>query len=128
MMTSESANTKTVSKASRSTNTKPVTKTEPTIKLNAMASMGDLTVTIRNANNFDWFNVRLRIKQSDWVFGGYTYKAGTIKAGDWLEIGLLNFVDSKGNRFQPLQQAVKNLFITVNNKNGLEGASGWSFR
>jgi len=105
------------------------TKPEPEkIRITALAEMGVSTVTIRNADDFDWFSVQLRIPAPG-LFNilGYRFDAGTIKAGEGMEIRLANFVDSDGNRFQPLQKAAKQLFLSMYNKDGLEGTAAWQY-
>ena len=88
----------------------PVPTEYETCSLNAKVTYSTTQLKVSNLGNFDWTDVVIKIN-SGLISGGYQYKA-TIKANTTHTIGLMQFADSKGNRFNPYEKKLQSIFIT----------------
>lgn len=91
----------------------PVSTEYETCTLNADVKYSTTQLEVTNFGNFDWTDVVIKIN-SGLLSGGYQYKT-VIEAGTTYTIGLMQFADSKGNRFNPYELKIQNIFITDRN-------------
>lgn len=90
------------------------TEEEEACTLQAKVTLNDeVQLIITNNGKFDWNEVVIKIN-SGLFSGGYEHKT-QIPAGTTYTVGLMQFADDKGNRFNPFQQVVKEIFITDRN-------------
>ena len=100
-----------------------VVEADPIIDLNAEVSLTALTVTVHNVDTFDWLDVIMRIPSARLLdILGYKHKIAVIRSGETLEISLLEFVDSKGRRFDALRKQPQRFSISVLTPDGQEGS------
>jgi len=85
-----------------------------TTDLNASVSFTGTQFVIKNNDNFDYTNAKLEVND-DYVLKGYT-----IKAGETYTVGMMQFADDDGNRFDMMKKPQKfSIWCDLSNgKNG----------
>lgn len=66
---------------------------------------------IANQNDFDWYNIKFKINPG-WIDDGYYYELSSLKAGQNITIGALQFAKRDGIRLNPLLIKPQNIEIT----------------
>ena len=74
--------------------------------LNAKIFKSDTQLILENNDAFDWSNVEVTLND-DW-----SYKTSIIKSNSKLNIGLLLFTKSDGEKFNPFKYAPKHITIS----------------
>ena len=82
-----------------------------TLDVDVKYSATQLEVT--NFGFFDWTDLEIKIN-SGLLSGDYQYRT-VIEIGTTHTIGLIQFADSKGNRFNPYEQKIQKIFIVDRN-------------
>jgi hypothetical protein len=72
-----------------------------TTDLNASVSFTGTQFVIKNNDNFDYNNAKLEINEK------YTLNGYTLKAGETYTVGMLQFADDEGNRFDMMKKPQK---------------------
>jgi len=85
-----------------------------TVDLNASVSFTGTQFVIKNNDTFDYNNAKLELN------GDYFLKGYNLKAGETYTVGMMQFADKKGNRFNALQKPQKfSIWCDLSNgKNG----------
>ena len=85
-----------------------------TTDLNVSVSFTGTQFVITNNDNFDYTNAKLEVN------GDYILKANTIKAGETYTVGMMQFADDDGNRFDIMKKPQKfSIWCDLSNgKNG----------
>jgi len=83
------------------------------ITLNASASAGDTLLAVQNNDTRDWQGVQLGINGFD-----YSYKVGTLKAGEKITVKLNDFATYQGDRYNPYLKKLQVLYITSESPKG----------
>lgn len=95
-----------------------------TIQLNARVYRTITQIEVTNNDAYTWTDIRLRLNPG--ITSAYVYKLSMLKAGETIKIGYLNFVNSDGERFNPLKWQAKELHIIAETEKGTGTlAIGW---
>lgn len=86
----------------------PPTPPQPAVAASIKA--GELTLQIRNENDFDWPSTTVHLNGT--IFG-FEYKAGPLAKGSATSIELREFTRSNGERFQPSRYKPKEVVVVV---------------
>lgn len=87
-------------------------------KINASVRFTGTQFIITNNDSFDWTDVKMEINGG--VFsGGYDLKHPVVKAGQTYTVGAMQFANSDGQRFNPIQMKAKKFSICGKTPNGL---------
>ncbi len=78
-------------------------------RLNGSIGLNDTQVSITNNGMTDWTQATIDINGSI-IVSGYTYSA-TIPAGQKVTIGMMNFVNSKGERYNPFSNVPRKITV-----------------
>jgi transcription initiation factor TFIIIB Brf1 subunit/transcription initiation factor TFIIB len=84
---------------------KPSSSASTSKDLSAQVTWSSTQFKITNNDSFDWTNVRIRVNSK------YTLTTNTMTAGETYTVGMAQFADDSGNRFNPFQTKVLNIFI-----------------
>jgi len=112
----------------RSNGERPIPKLAPSkpsparasSELNASVSFNGKQFIIKNADSYDWSNVRLEVNGGI-ISGGYQLRQDLMKAGETYTVGAMQFADSDGKRFNPFQMKAQKFRITAS----VPGGSGY---
>ncbi len=88
---------------------------DSTVDLNANISKSETQLLISNNDVFDYKNCKIKINED------YIYKMHSLRSKEKAEVGLLNFYDSDGNKFNPFLKKIMSVSIWCdlpNEKNG----------
>jgi hypothetical protein len=83
----------------------------PTENLGAVISADGVTVTVANLEEWDWTDVKVELNIDDWGGGGFEYNVGSLENNKQVKVGLLNFSQSDGTRFNPYEKKLKNVIV-----------------
>jgi len=72
---------------------------------------------IGNLNAYDWLDVKIDLNPGIFTSGHYL-KTPRIEAGAVYTVGLMQFADKKGKRFNPFQMKIRDVSITAKNPRG----------
>jgi hypothetical protein len=79
--------------------------------VNASIRKSMTTLSITNKDSFTWPSVTIHVNG---YLGGYEYEYNErVQSGENIEIRLVNFTKSNGERFQPLKTDVKDVWVHV---------------
>jgi len=93
------------------------TGTTSTVDLAAQVRFTGTQIVIRNADPFDWTNVKLEIN-SGLVRGGFVLNVSRISAGQEYTVGAMQFAKGDGERFNPLTHKPQNFTISCDTPRG----------
>lgn len=91
---------------------------ESSITLNASVRFTGTQFIITNNDTFDYVNTKLKVNDNYYI-SGYT-----LQAGHTYEVGIMNFADDNGNRFN-LMKKPKNFIISCDLRNN--DKYGWYY-
>jgi hypothetical protein len=77
-------------------------------ELNVQINFSDTQFLISNNNSFDYTNVRMKVNDK------YELTADKISAGQQYIVGMAQFADSSGQRFNPFAMKVRKIYIRAN--------------
>lgn len=81
---------------------------DSSLKLKTDISKSASIIQLKNNDTFPYKKANVEIN------GKYKYRCKKLDPGQTIEIGLLNFSDSDGNRFNPLLQKVLSVTVSCN--------------
>lgn len=90
------------------------------IDINAWIKFDGINLTVENLDNFDWYNVIIRINPG-FFKSGYVHKISKISSTEKVKIPINEFAKSDGLRFNPLITKIMNIEITCKTENGRDG-------
>lgn len=73
-------------------------------------------IIIRNENNFDWTNAKIKVANS--TTDQYDLRVGTIKSGEIKTFDLSEFINLDGKRYNGYQYVPKWVLVYADNANG----------
>lgn len=85
--------------------------------LNVRVNYSDGQIHVANLNSYDWVDVEFKIN-SGLFSDGYFSKRGLIKAGYEYSVGIMQFANSKGERFNPFLMKPRTFTIVAHKPNG----------
>jgi hypothetical protein len=93
------------------------------LKLTASVKYTGTQIVIINQDSYAWSNVKIELN-SGLFDSGYYYEIATVRRGETVTIGILNFAKSGGERLNPLQIKVKSAYISAETPVGRAYCSG----
>lgn len=94
-------------------------KPAPTfLDLQASVKMGGGQFVITNQDSFDWTNVELEINDPGLFKEGYVQKISRLVAGETYTVGVMQFANKNGMRFNPLTMKAKAVSVWSDTPNG----------
>jgi hypothetical protein len=89
---------------------KPSSTASASKDLSAQVAWSSTQFKITNKDAFPWTKVRIRVNDK------FTLKTDTMEAGETYTVGMAQFADDNGNRFNPFQNNV--LSISIDSSEG----------
>lgn len=96
-------------------------------ELEALVRYVDGQVHVTNLNSYDWTDVEFRIN-SGFLGKGYFLKGMPLTAGEGCTVGILQFANKKGERFNPLAMKAREIMILAKKPNGRSAVQSYQWR
>jgi len=88
------------------------------VKLQASIQYNGLQISITNKDNFDWSNIGLALNMQNPNINHYRYQVPLIRSNETYTVGLVNFANDDGARFNPYAYKVQDVYIDCYTPNG----------
>ena len=80
--------------------------------LNAVVKCDGKQFTITNKDDYDWNDCKVEVNS------GYSMRGKKFSAGETYTVGLMQFVDKNGKRFNPFTHKVESIYLSCKNEDG----------